>query len=165
LKAEEAVPALLTFMRASRPDVRVAVVSALAEIGTRDALDALRVSVEDPDSGVRFTALRGLRSRLDEADIPLLVRRLSDPNERIRADAASMLSVLREGVHDHAITALRDAAVKSDVITRLASVGTLRRVPDPAARDALRAIKNASPGFVSRVRALIRRKSRAPGDT
>lgn len=66
---------------------------------------------DDPDSGVRSAALRGLGNHGEPRHVPLLVRGLSDPDDQVRLEAARGLQRLHDaGAIPALLSAIREPA-------------------------------------------------------
>ena len=83
LKSAAAVPALGKMLSVGEPEMRVAAVSALTEIGSPGAMQMLERAVADEDREVRIVAVRALGARNARASVP-------------RIEAAIKGKVLRE---------------------------------------------------------------------
>jgi HEAT repeat protein len=108
-------------------EMRRRAVSELATLADDQAAAALAaVAVADTDPGVREEAVRGLRGRLPETELPALAQALLDPETRVRAAAIETLSDLGG---DGAISALasalsdEDATLREDVVYALGKIG------------------------------------------
>lgn len=70
LKSAAAVPALGKMLSVGEPEMRVAAVSALTEIGSPGAMQMLERAVADEDREVRIVAVRALGARNARASVP-----------------------------------------------------------------------------------------------
>ena len=77
----------------SIPESRVLATTALAKIGTPEAIEPLFNVVNDPDVGVRSTAIEALTSVRDSRIPPLLIAALKDPAAVVRKEAITGLGV------------------------------------------------------------------------
>jgi HEAT repeat protein len=75
------------------PESRVLATTALAKIGTPEAIEPLFKVVSDPDIGVRSTAIEALASVRDPRIPPLLIAALKDPVAAVRKEAITGLGV------------------------------------------------------------------------
>jgi HEAT repeat protein len=83
-----AVPALERLLNDDgSPEVRAQAALALADVGAREALPSLLVSVEDADGGVRQMALAALGEIGDSRATQRLTRALRDPRPEVRYQA------------------------------------------------------------------------------
>ena len=94
LKSAAAVPALGKMLSVGEPEMRVAAVSALTEIGSPGAMQMLERAVADDDREVRIVAVRALGARNARASVP-------------RIEAAIKGKVLRESNLDRENGVLR----------------------------------------------------------
>lgn len=77
----------------SIPESRVLATTALAKIGTPEAIEPLFRVVNDPDVGVRSSAIEALTSVRDPRIPPLLIAALKDPAAAVRKEAITGLGV------------------------------------------------------------------------
>jgi hypothetical protein len=70
LKSPAAVPALGKMLTVGEPDMRVAAVNALTEIGSPGAMQMLERAIIDEDREVRIVAVRALGARLTRSALP-----------------------------------------------------------------------------------------------
>ena len=77
----------------SHPELRVLATTALAKIGTPEAIEPLFKVVNDPDMGVRSMAIEALTSVRDSRIPPLLIAALKDPAAVVRKEAITGLGV------------------------------------------------------------------------
>jgi HEAT repeat protein len=91
LRADRAVPALITTLQEADPELRIASARALGVIASTQALDALCGSTQDKDWPVRSAACRALGQVGDGRAILWLQARLSDSQWWVRFNAAEAL--------------------------------------------------------------------------
>ena len=130
-----AVNALIDEMADENPPVRVAAVEALGRIGSQETVDILsRASSEDPDSGVRKTAMAALR-RLSAGSITQPIQALSgnDLGERIRA----VSQLLEQG--KAATLPLTELLTNAEPTLRASAAEVLGTLGDTSALSALTA--------------------------
>ncbi len=77
----------------SIPESRVLATTALAKIGTPEAIEPLFKVVNDPEVGVRSTAIEALTSVRDSRIPPLLIAALKDPAAVVRKEAITGLGL------------------------------------------------------------------------
>ena len=75
------------------PELRVLATTALARIGTPEAIEPLFSVVNDEDVGVRFAAIEALTSVRDSRIPPILIAALKDPAAVVRKEAITGLGV------------------------------------------------------------------------
>lgn len=108
IRDPRAVETLAMLLSDDSPTVRLAAVSALGRIDGDGAVAALQPLLGDADADVRLQVLQALGSRLP-ADTIIL--RLSDPDRRVRNEAASVLrKAASPQVRDWVARALNDVA-------------------------------------------------------
>jgi hypothetical protein len=76
------------------PDVRESAASALGDLGSKEAIDALTAALRDRDADVRETTVESLAQIGGEEVIPVLKRALEDGDEDVREAAAIALKQL-----------------------------------------------------------------------
>ena len=96
LRAKEAVPAFLAFLKSTEFTIRLNSVRALGLVGDSSAIPEIAALAEDLPWEVRNVAVQAL-GRLGAVEcIPLLVRSLGDPSWWVRFSAAQALYALGE---------------------------------------------------------------------
>ena len=137
--AAEAAPELSAAAQEGDVELRVAAMRALALIQPPDAAAVFATGLRDPDPRIRKVASGGLMkvTAIPDAAVPAVVESLRDPDEQVRANAAHLLSLL-DPVPPEAVPDLIECATAAGDGLRLNAATALRRVADPAAREALR---------------------------
>jgi len=121
---------------------------ALSYMG-RDAFPPLRGALSNKDPIVRREALRSIgklkeRASLEtELVVPLIIGRMKDPDERVRAVAATYLGIIGQGANE-AVPALIGGLNDPDPEVRLASATALGSFEPVAAAAALPALRKAA---------------------
>jgi HEAT repeat protein len=112
------------------PEVRVAAVQTLAQLGARDEVPRLRRLVSDPEPTVRVAAIRALGVLGGDAELPVLLRALGDPSAEVRAATLDTLGGLSGGdVVAPAASMLSDPDQK----VVISAIQVLARRGDPSA--------------------------------
>jgi HEAT repeat protein len=114
MKAAAVGPAALEPLLAALSDEsgsrRRAVTEALCEIGEKRAIVAVGGMLEDPDSGVRVSALSALGRTHDPSFAPVLLKQLEHPDKNVRASALDALDkVGYKDIFPVLVNALKDA--------------------------------------------------------
>jgi HEAT repeat protein len=94
LRIKEAAEPLIGCYHDNNPNVRCAVISALGSIGAQEAIDIIRLSLDDPVEAVRFTAIHALGLLRDEASVARLIRFLECSSDACVLAAADALGAL-----------------------------------------------------------------------
>ena len=89
-----AAEALGDFPARLSPPARVAVLSALARLGKRDAIPELAAASDAPDASLRSQAIEGLGRSCDESAVSPLARLLDHPDPEVAGLAAAALEEL-----------------------------------------------------------------------
>jgi len=82
MKAAAAVPALAGAIIRATPELRIAAVTALSQIGTAGAMEAVGRALEDEDTDIRIAAVRTLATLGYSAAVPRIEACLRSPNVR-----------------------------------------------------------------------------------
>jgi HEAT repeat protein len=115
------------------PEIRVAVLKALGQLGREADVEAFRAALEDPEPRVRAAATSGLGAMANEAALELLTQLLYDAEQEIRVDAANGLARFGE----EGWQALKEALKAEDLLTRRAAVFGLGSVEQTWVREVL----------------------------
>jgi HEAT repeat protein len=127
------VDAMLDEMADENPAVRSAVAEALGRVNDQKSVDVLsRVCAEDPDPGVRKTAMVALR-RVSAWAVNPLIHALAGSNIEERIRAVSQLL----GQGKTAVLPLAELLANEDPTVRASAAEILGTLGDPAALDAL----------------------------
>lgn len=112
-------------------DVKLAIVSAIAEFGTGQCMPALQAAMEDPSPQVRTEAARAMAAVEAGEGIPHLIAASADRDPAVRVQAAKSLGAL--GYDLRTMQALeqmfddRDAAVRNEAMEAIVRWGEPRR--------------------------------------
>jgi hypothetical protein len=82
LKAAAAVPALAGTITQGTPELRIAAVTALSQIGSPRAMEALGRALDDEDADIRIAAVRVLANRGHSAAVPRIEARIRTSDVR-----------------------------------------------------------------------------------
>jgi HEAT repeat protein len=119
------------------PEVRRSAVSSIAEVGTAEALSALKdIAASNRETEVREAALRAIGEHPGEGNVEVLAALLkSEKDPRLRKAAVNGLA---ETGKDSAVAVLAQAAkTDADTEVRKTAVRALGEIGSPAAREAL----------------------------
>ena len=121
---------------------------ALCEIGDPRAIAAVGGMLEDPDSGVRVSALSALGRTHDSSFAPVLLEQLEHPDKNVRASALDALAkVGYEEIFSVLVTALKDAHWN----VRVVAAASLGRSGDARALEPLLEVLSESDTDVRQV--------------
>lgn len=132
----------------SEPALTAEAAVALSYMGP-EAFIPLRNALSSPDPIVRREALRSIGKLKERASLetrrvlPLLIERMKDPDESVRAVAATYLGIIHEGAHE-VVPVLVAGLADSDPEVRVASASALGSFDPASARSALPALRRAS---------------------
>ena len=127
---------------------RRAVTEALCEIGDPRAIAAVGGMLEDPDSGVRVSALSALGRTRDPSFAPVLLKQLEHPDKNVRACALDALAKVGYGDIFHVlVNALKDAHWN----VRVVAAASLGRSGDARALEPLLGVLRESDTDVRQV--------------
>jgi len=141
-----AIPYLLKKYSTGTPEIREAVVNALANIKDPKSVKAIIIALDDSNNYVRAAAKKVLTSEIDEfrqlndpESIKPLLKALKDNNRSVRTMAATFLG---EFQNPEATKYLIEALKDEDIEVRKAASVSLRKIKDPQAIEPLVAALN-----------------------
>ena len=128
-KGASVLPWLQAELQSENPDQRWWAIAALAQIDHRDARQALKAGLADPDPSVRQCAAFGLRRQPYREALPDLVEALGASDRLLARLAADALVALGESALESLTKALRS----KDPAVRIEAARALAQMEDPSA--------------------------------
>ena len=142
LKDKRAIPYLLKMLD-GQPDLRLAVIDALVEIGSLESASNIAECVSDEDPDVRLATVGALKS-LGSAKLAPQVRSLeADPNHHVRLAARELLQ--RWAIGGRATAAVAGDSPLETLLAKLNELGGDDLIVAPGRRPAMKCMGSISP--------------------